>query len=153
MTIEAEYANALADLAASRGAPASVRTNLAWLSYRMANLTAPGRAERFVLWLYRMIGYGERVMPAVICYAVVALTCAIISLHAAAFSLSPSGFHLFLGRWGDWLASPLHLLHFNDSITDTGWWFTLGRALVAIPFLTAVLALRNYVKVDHRTPK
>jgi hypothetical protein len=153
LTIEAEYAHALADLAAFKGAPASVRTNLAWCSYRMRNVTAPGRTEHFVLSLYRMIGYGERVIPALICYAVVALMTTTISLHAADLSVTPAGIRLFLETWRNWLASPLHLLRLTDSITDSSLWQTLGRALVAIPFVTAVLALRNYVKDDHRTPK
>ena len=76
--LRAEYAQALADLASAKGAPASVHTDLAWRAYRMRNIIAPSRTERLALDIYRWVGYGERVLPALTCWAVFSLVTVII---------------------------------------------------------------------------
>jgi hypothetical protein len=154
MVIAAQYARSLADLANSKGAPASVRTKLAWCAYRMRNVVAPGRMERSLLSLYRTIGYGERVLPAAICYAVLAAIMNLISLHDKSVLLTIDGLHHWLRGMLDWLVTPLHILKLTgDKQTTFSFsqpWDTLARLLVAIPFATGILALRKYVKEDRK---
>jgi hypothetical protein len=103
-----------------------------------------------VLWLYRLIGYGERVLPPVALYMVGALTFAVLRLSGNSISFTPGGVETFLSAFSDWLATPLHILNFTDDIANH-WgfsqpWNTFARLLLAVPFATAALALRKYVK-------
>jgi hypothetical protein len=154
MQIAGQYARSLADLANSTGAPASVRTQLAWCSYRMRTATAPARAERVLLGFYRLVGYGERVVPAALTYITIAALMNILALHDADFMLSVGGMLHWLRGFLDWLVTPLHILKLTGdrqtAFTFSQPWDTLARLLVAIPFATGVLALRKYVKEDRK---
>lgn len=154
LLMQSEFTRALAALAGERGAPASVRTDLAWSAYRMRNASAPGRTERWVLSAYRLIGYGERAIPPLVLYLGVALLLATLSLHGRDIDLSLAGVATYLEAFGSWLMTPLHLLRLTEdppsAFTLSEPWETFARIALAIPFVTAVLALRNYVKEGHR---
>lgn len=154
LMMQSEFTRALAALAGERGAPASIRTDLAWSSYRMRNASAPGRTERWVLSAYRLIGYGERAIPPLVLYVGVALVLAALSLHEREIDPSLGGVATYLGAFGNWLITPLHLLRLTEdppsAYTFSEPWGTLARIALAIPFVTAVLAFRNYVKEGHR---
>jgi hypothetical protein len=143
-----EYVRAMARLAATKGAPGSVRTKLAWSMYRLRNLVV-GKWERCALTGYRMIGYGERAGPAVITWIVVAAL--VIPLrYGLSPDFSPDGIGHFFEHWGSNILSPLHLLHLGGSDEDDGnHWHLLAKILVAAPFVTAILAARKYLKGDR----
>lgn len=151
--VRAIYARTLAELAASKGAPASTRSMLAWCSYRMRNLTAPRWEERRILSAYRLIGYGERFIPPFVTYMVIALLMCLVGMLDRPVDLSIEGAANVLWAWMDWLATPLHVLRLTGPDPKLAVfaqpWDTLARILVAIPFGTAVLALRKYVKEKH----
>lgn len=156
LLISAQYAKAISDLASSLGAPASVRTQLAWCAYRMRMAVAPGRIERILLGLYRLIGYGERVPPAAVCYIALAMIANTISMRHNSVELTSNGVEHWIRGFLDWLVSPLHILNFTGdrgvsehSLTQP--WDTLTRLIVAVPFATAALALRKYVKSTDKT--
>lgn len=150
-TMDTEYSAALADLAQQKGAPASVRTALAWSSYRMRNITAPSWAERFLLSVYRLIGYGERPAPAFIAYiAAAALVTAVIWGDTQLVLDDSEGYKNVGKTFGYWLATPLHVLNLTGQEESIGAIGTLGRLVVAVPFVTAVLATRNYLKNTYR---
>jgi len=113
-------------------------------------LQTTGKTERFILAAYRLIGYGERPMPAFILYFVVALLMAMLSLRDESLALTISGIKHFLTVVTGWLVSPLHLLNLTedkDSIVHFNQpWDTFARLLIAAPFATGLLALRKYVK-------
>jgi hypothetical protein len=144
--LETEYARSLAELAEIRGAPASTRTLLVWCAYRVHNRTAPGRVERALLSLYRLLGYGERPIPAFLTYIIVALAVSAAACARRAWDLSPEGAGEFLTAWGYWLASPLHVLSFASGEGDRAIAHNFALTLIGIPFLTGVFAMRKYVK-------
>jgi hypothetical protein len=154
LQMQAEFTRALADLAAERGAPASIRTDLAWSAYRMRNASAPGKTERCILSAYRVIGYGERALPPLALYCILALLMALCALHDHPWDPNLNGIKTLGDAYLTWLVTPLHLLHLTEDPKNTfslpGHADTFARIAIAIPFVTAVLALRNYVKEDHR---
>jgi hypothetical protein len=148
---EYEYVKTLARLAAEKGAPGSVRTKLAWATYRMRNLAAGSPVERIALSAYRVIGYGERAIPAVATWLLAAVVAIPIArgIHP---DLSVRGLREFGEQWGHYVLSPLHLLRLGGGDDNPGTRELIARILVAAPFVTAVLAARNYVKADRNAP-
>jgi hypothetical protein len=148
--LEMDYASAISGLSHIGNSPASVRTKLAWCTYRIRQLQTTGKAERSILATYRLLGYGERPMPAFILYFAVALLMAMLSLSDESVTLTISGIKHFLTVVTGWLVSPLHLLNLTedkDSIVHFNQpWDTFARLLIAAPFATGLLALRKYVK-------
>jgi hypothetical protein len=150
--VELDYASAISGLSHIGNSPASVRTKLAWCAYRIRHLQTIGKAERFILGAYRLIGYGEWLMPAFILCFFFALSMAMVYLYLSgeSLTLTVAGIKHFLIVVTGWLVSPLHLLnltgekegavHFAEPLD------TLVRLLIAAPFATGVLALRKYVK-------
>ncbi len=153
--LRAQYAHALSELAATTRAPASVRTKLAWCAYRMRNVVAPGRTERVLLSLYRTIGYGERVMPALGLYVALAVLMTGLALADRPIDLGLRGLATWVKGVLDWLVTPLHVLKLTQNRADSAYtfsqpWDTLARLMLAVPFATGVLALRKYVKEDAK---
>jgi hypothetical protein len=147
--IEMDYASAISSLSHIGNSPASVRTKLAWCAYRVRHLQTTG-PERFILGAYRLIGYGERPMPAFILYFVFALFVTIVYLSDESLALTAAGIGNFLTILFGWLVSPLHLLNLTGekegTVSFIQPWDTLARLLIAAPFATGLLALRKYVK-------
>jgi len=147
---ETEYASAISALSHIGNSPASVRTMLAWCAYRVRHSHTTGKVERLILWAYRLIGYGERPMPAFILYFFLALLMSLIWLRHEGLTLTTAGISHFLTVTTGWLISPLHLLNLTqdkDSIVGFSQpWDTFARLLIAAPFATGLLALRKYVK-------
>ena len=147
--MRADYAAALAGLAESRGAPGSVRTRLAWQEYRMKEATANWRTERLTLRAYRLIGYGERVVPPAITFGALVVGFTALSLLGSPIEFTQAGFDRVLDQLARWTLSPLHVLRLGEpagtSLVGGNVEFVL-RILIAIPFVTGVLALRKYVK-------
>jgi hypothetical protein len=148
---ESEYTRTLARLAATKGAPGSVRTQLTCAAYRLRNLTAATTTERGLLSAYRCIGYGERAMPAVGVWLLAALL-AIPVGQGFNLDTSVTGIRHLIELWWSYVLSPLHLLHLGGSDGTAGTRELAARVLVAAPFVTAVLATRKYVKADRDNP-
>ena len=110
LIVQTHYARALAKLASGKGATGAVRTKLSWAAYRMRNITAEALSERLALSLYRLIGYGERALPPLFLFLVVAALFASASLLDHEVSLSLSGTGVWLDAYGDWIVGPLHVL-------------------------------------------
>jgi hypothetical protein len=149
------YATALSELASSKGAPGSVRTRLNWCSYIMRSLTAPTRAERLILTFYRIIGFGERPVPAILAYLVASIFMTVIGLSDRPIQPTSEGLRVWFTTLIDWLATPFHILKLTtpprgDS-TFVQPWDTFSRILIAAPFATAFFALRKYVKTDSKS--
>ncbi len=155
LLLQSQYASALSELASKTRAPASVRTRLAWCTYRLRNLVAPGRTERTLLTAYRAIGYGERVMPALCLYIFLAVVMTSLALVGQELVATLTGLKYWLRGYLDWLITPLHVLKLTGERKESDFalnqpWDTLARLPLAIPFATAVLALRKYVKEDAK---
>jgi hypothetical protein len=86
--VELDYASAISGLSHIGNSPASVRTKLSWCAYRIRHLQTIGKAERFILGAYRLIGYGEWPMPAFILYFFFALSMAMVYLYLSGESLT-----------------------------------------------------------------
>jgi hypothetical protein len=150
LNLASNYTEVLSDLADAKGAPSSVRSDLAWYRYKLRNLTAPQTWERRLLTAYGLLGYGERFSPPARLYLVVAATAAILSLLGRPIELSVDGFITVGHSYVDWLMTPLHLLQLGEGSAPQ---FELPqyldqvfRALIAIPFVTAALTIRKLVK-------
>lgn len=154
LLVHAEYSRALSDLARSKGAAASVRTTLAWARYRMRSIVAPRRSERWLLGGYRLLGYGERFFPPLLLFVVAVVFLNVLSLRRLSFSLEGSSIGYWFHNLLDWAATPLHILRLTDPVSPHGTfaepWNTAARLLVAVPFATAVLVMRKYIKEDDR---
>lgn len=156
LLVRAEYSRSLADLARSKGASASVRTTLSWARYRMRSIVAPRRTERWLLAAYRVLGYGERFVPPLLLFAVLVLFFNVLSLRHESFALDPGSIRYFLRNLLDWALTPLHLLRLTEpDVRHAAFsepWDTLARLLIAIPFGTAILVMRKFVKEDDDAP-
>ncbi|MBD3926574.1 hypothetical protein IEZ26_18265 [Nocardioides cavernae] len=150
LELASNYAEVLSDLADKRGAPSSVRSELAWFRYRLRNLTAPERWERRLLSGYELLGYGEKFTAPGKLYLAVAAFAAGLCLLGRPFDPSIEGVLLVLHSYVDWLMTPLHLLKLGEGTEPDfelpQYLDQLFRALVAAPFVTAVLTVRKFVK-------
>lgn len=92
-------------------------------------------------------------MPALVLYAVVAVVMTVIGLHTLPLDITLSGIGKFLREYVGWLISPIHVLSLTKSESGAPAfvepWDTLARLAVAIPFATAILSLRKYVKQNQ----
>lgn len=144
------HAQELASLAEKKSTTGASRTILSWCAYRMRNLAAAGVAERTLLSAYRLIGYGERMAPALLTYVVIALACTLVSEAGRPLDVSDDGLRQFGGDLLAWLITPLHLVDLTESTAFPGNLprsvEVIFRVMIAIPFLTGVLALRKYAK-------
>jgi hypothetical protein len=145
---DAEFVRELARQAREHGAPGSTRTLVAWCAYRLRHLASGSWWERRALDGYRLLGYGERPGPAFLSWIVLAAVCAGATLG---FTPDPTadGLLRFLGAAIQQALGPVGSL-FGTGTPDAEWWTYALRTLVAIPLITGALALRNYVKQDHR---
>ena len=114
-SLEYQYASAISTLTQASTSPAAVRTLLAWCAYRTRQSVTPGHIEKGVLGAYRLIGYGERPMPAFVLYAVVAVVMTVIGLHTLPLDITLSGIGKFLREYVGWLISPIHVLSLTKS--------------------------------------
>lgn len=144
------YAQELASLAEKKSTTGASRTILSWCAYRMRNLAAAGMVERTLLSFYRLIGYGERTGPALLTYFIIALSCTLVSEAGRPVDLGDDGVRQFGGDLMAWLITPLHLLDLTESTAFPGDLprpvEVIFRVIIAIPFVTGVLALRKYAK-------
>lgn len=141
---DAEFLRELQRLVIDKGAPGSTRSKVGWCAYRLRELTAR-RTERLALSVYRWVGYGERPMPALVTWLVVAILSAALVLGGG-LDLSWDGFTRLIGEALRQATGPLAgVLHGGESDVDRDWEYLL-RAAVAVPLVTGLLALRNYVK-------
>jgi len=147
--IQTQYTRLLSRLANTKGSPASERTRVVWAAYCMRTSTAQTRSERALLTAYRMLGYGERPGPPLVTWLATAMILAPTGPRRGPM-LDPSLelTRRLLHNWCDYLLSPLHLLNLAGGVSAPGPFLTVTRTLVAIPFVTAVLAIRRFVKAD-----
>jgi hypothetical protein len=145
---DAEFVRELARQAREHGAPGSTRTRVAWCAYRLRHFASGSWWERRALDGYRLLGYGERPGPAFLSWVAVAAVCAGATLGFTP-DPTPDGLLRFLGAGIEQALGPVGSL-FGTGTPDAEWWTYALRTLVAIPLITGALALRNYVKQDHR---
>jgi hypothetical protein len=137
---DAEFVDALARLARDKGAPGATRTKIAWCAYRLRHLSARSVWERLTLAGYRLLGYGERPMPAFMTWLVLALAATVLS--AQVVGLRQSVFDEFLS----YAFGPAGVLFHSGGPDQPHPWQYLVRAIVAVPLVTGLIALRNFVK-------
>ncbi|TDC31616.1 hypothetical protein [Kribbella albertanoniae] len=142
---DAELLRELQRLVIEKGAPGSTRTKVAWNAYRLRHRGVTSRVEYAVLAGYRLLGYGERPMPALFTWMAVSLCVAAISLGLKP-DPTPHGLLTLLGEAGKQAVGPLTGLLYAGNSSLTSLWQHLARAAVAIPLVTGLLAFRNYVK-------
>jgi hypothetical protein len=141
---DAEFLRELQRLVVEKGAPGSTRSRVGWCAYRLRELKATG-TERLVLCVYRLLGYGERPLPAVITWLLVATASAAIVLGGHP-DLTLHGGGRLAAEVSRQATGPLAgVLHGGEGDVKHDWEYLL-RAAVAVPLVTALLALRNYVK-------
>ncbi|MBB5790814.1 hypothetical protein HD601_005389 [Jiangella mangrovi] len=135
---DAEFVDALARLARDKGAPGATRTKIAWCAYRLRHLSARSVWERLALTGYRLLGYGERPGPALLTWLVLALTATVLS--AQVVGLGQSAFDEFLS----YAFGPAGVLFQSGGPDQPHPWQYLVRAIVAVPLVTGLIALRNF---------
>jgi hypothetical protein len=141
---DAEFLRELQRLVVDKGAPGSTRSRVGWCAYRLRELTST-RTERVALCVYRWVGYGERPLPALLTWLIVATLSAAIVLGGRP-DLSWGGLSRLAVETLRQATGPLAgLLHGGESDVERDWEYLL-RAAVAVPLVTGLLALRNYVK-------
>lgn len=147
---DAELVRELARLSREKGAPGSVVTKIAWCSYRLRALKARGKVEGGALSAYRIIGYGERPMPAFITWAFLSFLLAGPVLAADKYGLdfSPDGFGNFALEAIRLALGPAAVVTRSGSLSSADVAELAARVLTSIPLVTGVLALRNYLKSD-----
>jgi hypothetical protein len=149
---DAEYVRELARVCRDKGSPGSVATQTAWCAYRLRALKAKG-VEWVALGAYRLIGYGERPVPAFLLWFALAILFAGPVLWAGGHETEWSirGAEVFASEVGRLLLGPLSGLTRSGGTLDSGGDFAevAARTLTAIPLITGGIALRNYVKSER----
>lgn len=150
---DAVYARALSDLANQKGADGATRTLLAHCRYRTRNRYASSTFERLILSAYRLIGYGERMAPALLTFLAVCVFMTLLAHAHDKLTLTPAGARVWVLSLASWLVTPLHVLRLTPGAAPSASfsqpWDTIARLLIAIPFATAALALRKFVKEER----
>lgn len=145
---DAEFMRELAALCRRKGTPGSVSTSVAWCAYRLRNMKARG-VERVALNAYRLLGYGERPVPALLLWV-------LLSVGLAGPVLIAQGGHpawccydrLFVEA-GRLALGPLAGLLKGGALTGGDVAEIAARAVTSIPLVTGALAVRNYVKSER----
>lgn len=145
---DVEFIGELARLAHDKGAPGSTRTRIAWCAYRVRHLGTDNRWERLVLAAYRLLGYGERPLPAFATWLALAALIAVMKLHSG-FGWSLMSSKVLLSAILHEAFGPVGAILRTGSPT-TELWESVLRAIIAIPLVTGTLALRNFVKQERR---
>lgn len=142
---DAELMRELHRLVIAKGAPGATRTRVGWCSYRLRHATTTGFIERLALTGYRWLGYGERPGPALLTWIVLSIAGAATVLGWSP-DLSTAGVQRLLREAGNQATGPLAAVMRSGTSSLSHQYEYVIRALVAIPLITAALALRNYVK-------
>lgn len=148
---DAEYVRELSRLSREKGAPGSISTRLAWCAYRLRAIKAQGSVERFALFVYRLLGYGERPVPAFVAWATLSLLLAGPVLAAGGHRPEWTGeaverYMLEVGRLA---LGPFAGLGRGGGLDGGNMAEIAARAATSIPLVTGALALRNYVKSER----
>lgn len=147
---DAEFMRKLHELTKTKGASGGVRTWVGWCAQRLRHRTAPTPVEWVTLWAYRLLGYGERAIPALLTWLALALLFASIQLNHSHGGLHvphhiPTG--ALIKAWGHQLAGPLSGVLGGGQQSLNSQWGYIGRAILAVPLVTGLLSLRHYVRV------
>jgi len=145
------YVRALIDTAAAKGAPGTVKTKANWAAYRLRQRTSP-LVESVLLGAYRTIGYGERPAPAFLLWILFSAISTAIILHERSWDLTTKGLFETWSVFSYWALPSFGLTSLPDppsGISKDMNTFIL-HAIVAIPFVTGILALRNFLKSDSQ---
>lgn len=145
---DAEFVRELASLSREKGTPGSVATRIAWCSYRLRNIKAHG-VERAALNVYRLLGYGERPLPAFLLWAALSIALAGPVLIARGGHPEWCCFDRLLAEAGRLALGPLAGLLRGGTLSGGDIAEIAARTLTAIPLVTGALALRNYVKSER----
>lgn len=145
---DAEFVRELSVLCRKKGTPGSVATTVGWCAYRLRHLKARG-VERLALSVYRMLGYGERPLPALITWLCLSLALAGPVLAADGAKFDWTGVDLILSEAGRLALGPLAGLLRGGNLSGGDLAEIAARALTSIPLVTGALALRNYVKAER----
>lgn len=143
---------AIADVANQNGADGATRSICNWVNYRAAELTTMSRAERWLLRLYRLIGYGERPIPAFATWIVGVMGATAWQLRSVDLSLSMATIGDIWKSLSFWAVPSFGLINLPELPVGVNRDVNtfLIHALLAVPFITGILALRNYVKHGNR---
>lgn len=153
------FAEELAALVHRKAGSGAIRTKASWAAYRGRHLTSQSPAERLLLGLYRLVGYGQRPGPAALLWLSLAAVVAIAAGHyglldapALAATDDPSVIELF----GVLAFSPLFLLRLAgdpelgvvSGFADLT--LVLVRTVIAAPFVFAIVAVSRLLRADWR---
>ena len=149
---DAEFVRELTRVCRDKGAPGSVTTQVSWCAYRLRALKAKG-VEWGALAIYRLLGYGERPVPAFALWVLLSFALAgpVLFANDHEFDWSKGGFGVFAAEVGRLLLGPLSALaKSGGTLNSTGDFVEVAaRTLTAIPLVTGAIALRNYVKSER----
>lgn len=137
----AELMRQLHELTRTKGASGGTRTTVGWCAQRLRHITTEGWWERRALDFYRLLGYGERAMPAFATWLVLAV---IIGTLYKFFGHDHAN---LVAEWLKAAGSPLSGVLGGGEASYTREGMYLTRAILAVPLVTGVLSLRHYVRV------
>lgn len=144
---DAELMREMRRLAHERGASGGARTKVGWCAQRLRHVTTSGWVERSALSGYRLLGYGERPMPAFVTWLVAAVIVAALTMAGDACGWPGMGgalvevFHAAFG--------PVGAITRSGAPAADQEWVYVARAAVAIPLIVGALSLRNYVRASE----
>lgn len=145
----AETMRRMRELTREKGTSGAIRTKVGWCAQRLRHATTEGRVEKTALWFYRLLGYGERPLPALATWVALAAIVSILLVWTSGELQDPTSWEFSKAVW------PVFLEHAGGpigSLTSTGnptfdeSWLYLVRALIAVPLVVGALSLRNYVR-------
>ncbi|MCW4356104.1 hypothetical protein ONR57_22625 [Hoyosella sp. YIM 151337] len=147
---DAELMRKMRELTREKGASGAARTKVGWCAQRLRHETTQGRTERAALWVYRVLGYGERPGPPFVTWLLLAFVVVCVANFPTTWAeVFPTGWPdvgNFMFRWVERAASPFGAIVGSGTGTEIDSWQYLVRAFIAVPLVIFILALRNYVR-------
>ena len=146
---DSSHADLLAQVTAERSTLGSIRTKSAHASYRMRQLAASSRWERWLLAAYRPFGYAQRPGPPLLMWLLV--TAAAVPLVTISGRIAPSGRLEWLELLGEVLFLPFQFLRLNEGVGAElsklpAVPLVALRVALTVPFIFTVLAVRQFVR-------
>ena len=134
----------------AKGAAGPRRTLARWARYRVRAESKPPIYERLLLAAYRLIGFGERPGPAFATWLIGVFTLTAWHLRGRSLQMNWEGISHVWRTFAFWAAPSFGLINLPelpDGVNRDVNTFLL-HALLAIPLLTGVVALRKFMKAD-----
>jgi hypothetical protein len=148
LVYDADLMRRYAEIVRDKGASGSASTKVGWCAQRLRHQVTAGFWEQTALWGYRLLGYGERPGPAFLTWLAASLLLTAVLGINQGFQLDHEGIGNFLNAWSSDAVSPIgSLLRTGSTASDSAWVY-LVRAIVAVPLIVGVLALRKYTRAS-----